>query len=196
MRAAAIRTRLICATMLFIACSGSLIAQNLKVRLEADRLRVSGPQVRLLTGRPLDRLRNGGSVIYVLELTVRTEKAGRVLTKVKERFTLSYDLWEEKFSVTRQATPTRSASNLSAAAAQAWCLDSLSIPASQLPGDRTFWVELEYQTEGPPAASKSDSNLTLSSLIDIFSRRSPEEQQLHDIDVVGPFHLEDLRKKR
>src|SRR5688572_9001977 len=136
--------------MLFLACSGNLLAQNLKVRLEADRLRISGPQLRLLTGRPLERLRNGSSVTYVLELTVRTEKAGRVLSRVRERFSLSYDLWEERFSVTRQATPTRSASNLSAAAAQAWCLDNLSLAAAHLPGDRAFWVELEYQTEEAP----------------------------------------------
>ncbi len=160
--------------VLCIACGVSLLAQNLTVRVEGDRLRVAGPQFHFLAGRALERLHNGATVTYELQLTARTERAGLILSRVLQRFTFSYDLWEEKLSVTRLDSPSRSASNLSASRAEAWCLDNLSLPITELPGDRQFWVALEYETEDPKDANKSDgSGLTLGGLIDIFGRKPP-----------------------
>jgi hypothetical protein len=181
---------------LYTFCGSLVWAQNLKVRVEGDRLRVSATQLRLITGRPLERLHNGATVPYVLQLSARTERAGRVLTKVLERFTLSYDLWEEKFTVTRLGTPARSASNLTAAAAEAWCLDNLFLPIETLAPDRPFWVELEFETEELRDPGKSDdSPFTLSSLIDVFSRRGRDDQQIHGVVEVGPLRIQDLRMK-
>ena len=59
-----------------------------------------------------------------------------------------------------------------------------------------FWITLEYETEEPKDTSKTDSSgLTLSSLIDIFSRKPRDEQQVRGFDEIGPVRLDDLRKK-
>jgi len=173
------------------------LAENLKVRIDGDRLRVSGDAIHFLTGRPLDRLHNGAVVTYVLQLTVRAERAGRVLSRLAERFTFSYDLWEEKFAVTKQGVPSRSASNLSPSGAESWCLDNLSIPAAQVPADRNVWLSVDYESEEPKdAAPNSDSPLTLGTLIDIFSRRPRNDQQVHGSVEIGPVSLDELRKKK
>ena len=175
---------------------GSL-AEGLKVRIDGDRLRSSGAQLHFLTGRPLERLHNGRTVTYVLELLIRSERAGRVLARMAERFTFSYDLWEETFSVTRLASPARSASNLSGIAAEAWCLENLSVPVAEIPVDRPFWVGVEYASEEPKESAKTETAiLTLGSLIDIFSRRPRDEQQVRGaVEEAGPFRLQDLLKK-
>ena len=177
---------------------GSLtgFGQNLKVRAEADRLRVSAGQLHFLTGRALEKLHDGASVTYRLLLTIHSEKAGKTLARVLQRFTVSYDLWEEKFSATRLDTPARSASNLSSAKLEAWCLDNLSLPLAELPANRSFWVRLEFETEEPRDPGNPDNSpLTLSSLIDIFSRRGHEDETVRGFDEVGPLTLTELRKK-
>jgi hypothetical protein len=193
----AVRCRIIVSFLLTAAFTTLLFAEHLRVRVEADRLRLSAPQLHFLTGRPLDRLHNGATVTYRLELTVRNDRGGRHQSRVVERFKFSYDIWEERVTVTRLGTPTRSASNLSIVGAEAWCLDNLSLSAAELPKDRQFWVALEYQSEEPKeTAASEDSGLTLSSLIDIFSRRSRDEQQVRGVDEAGPFRLDDLKKNK
>jgi hypothetical protein len=161
-------------------------------------MRVGGPQLHFLTSGALDRLHNGATVTYELQLSVRTEQTGHALSRVLQRFTFSYDLWEEKFSVTRLDSPARSASNLSASRAEGWCLNNLSLPLADLPGERQFWVALEYETVEPRDSSGSDNAAlaTLSGLIDIFSRRPKDDQHIHGIDEVGPFRLADLKRGR
>jgi hypothetical protein len=189
-------SRLIIALLLCVVCGTNAFTQHLKPRIEGERLRVSGPQLNFLTSRALERLQNGVTVTYTLQMTARAERAGRVLSRVLERFRFSYDLWEEKYSVTRLSSPTRSASNLSVNAVEAWCLDNLSLPVAELPSARSFWITLEYETEESRDLNKSDSaGLTLSGLIDIFSRRPRNEEQIRGLDEVGPFRVDELRKK-
>jgi len=181
-----------------LICQVSLMADELRLRVEGDHVRLSAPQIHFLTGRPLERLHNGAAVTYLMQLTVRTERlGGKVLARIPVRFAVSYDLWEEKFSVTRQAVPERSASNLSATAVESWCFENISLPVSDLPPDRTFWVTLEYQSEAPKEVNKPDPvSLTLGSLIDIFSRKPRDDQEVHGSAEAGPLRLDDLRKKK
>ena len=182
---------------IFIFCRISLTADDLRLRVEDDHVRVSAPQTHFLTGRPLERLHNGAAVTYLMQLTVRAERAGKILARTPVRFTVSYDLWEEKFSVTRQSVPARSASNLSAAAVESWCFENISLLVSDLPADRTFWISLEYQSEEPKEVNKPDPvTLTLGSLIDIFSRKPRDEEEVHGSAEAGPLRLDDLRKKK
>ena len=46
-----------------------------------------------------------------------------------DRFTVSYDVWEEKFSVVRVSDFRRSLMLLSASSAESWCLDNIVISA-------------------------------------------------------------------
>jgi hypothetical protein len=193
-----VRYRLLIVLTLAMAWAGSLLAQNLKARVDGDRLRITSGKLHFLTGRPLERLHNGAAVTYVLRLTLRGERAGRMLSRIAERFTFSYDLWEEKFSVTWMALPARSVSNLSASAAESWCLENLSLPISEAPDDRPFWLSVEYESEDPRDSGETEgSPLTLGSLIDIFSRRSRTDQEVKgSSEELGPLRLQDLMRKK
>ncbi|HYM11458.1 MAG TPA: hypothetical protein VEU62_12040 [Bryobacterales bacterium] len=169
-------------------------AAALVVHAQGDRLRFSAPSLRFLTGKPLERLHNGASVTFDFQLTLFAGARTARLEQSFAQFVSSYDLWEEKFSVVRLgAAARRSASHLSAAAAEAWCLDNLMLPAARLSRDKPFWVRLELREEDPKErpAEPGDPGLTLARLIEIFSRPA-REQQLHLVEEAGPLRLMDL----
>ena len=59
-------------------------------------------------------MRNGASVTYDMQLIDSDTKVAKLmLRRGFERFVVSYDLWEEKFSATRMRTARTSASHLS-----------------------------------------------------------------------------------
>jgi hypothetical protein len=181
--------------VLVAIAAGAELPQSLTPRLESERLRVSAPRLRFLTGEPLERLQNGASVTYEFELTVRSERNGRTLGSVRQRYVVSYDLWEEKFAITRLEPGPRSVSHLSAAAAEAWCIDNISLPTTGLAPDRPFWIRLEFRAEAAADTGQQseETGFTLSGLIDIFSKKGPDEQ-LHGYSEAGPFLLAELRK--
>jgi hypothetical protein len=175
----------------------SAIAESLKLRIDGDHLRVSAPQVHFLTAHALERLHNGAVVNYLLQLTVRAERTGKILARTPEHFTVSYDLWEERFAVKRLAVPERSASNLSASAAESWCIENLSMSVAQLPSDRPFWIVLEFESESvKDSGNSAPGSLTLGNLIDIFSRKPRDESEIRGFEEIGPVRLNELRKKK
>ena len=114
------------------------------------------------------------------------------------RFALSYDIWEERYSVTKIgqfSDSRRSVSHLSAQAAEDWCVDKLMIDRSQVPADRDFYVQLDLRAEDPKDQSGiiGDPGINLTRLIEMFGRvpRSPQERWLFNS---GPFRLPDLKK--
>jgi hypothetical protein len=173
-----------------------LAGQSLSARIDRDQLRVLSPRLHFLIGEPLTRLRNGATVNYEFQLVLRTDRNSRPVARAQQRFAVSYDLWEEKFAVTRLDTAPRSVSHLSAAAAEAWCVDNVSVPVAALAPEQPFWLRLDFRTEDPSDSINHSENtgMTLSGLIDIFSRRSRGEQ-LRGFDEAGPLRLSDLRKK-
>lgn len=149
-----------------------VLAQDLTVRRAADALLVSAPRLHFLTGKPLERMRNGASVTYDMQLSVLNESRQLVLRRGFERFVVSYDLWEEKFSATRMRTARTSASHLSAEAAESWCLDRLSVPVGGLGTDKPVIVRLDIRAQESKdrRASDDDTGISLGRLIEIFSR--------------------------
>jgi hypothetical protein len=173
----------------------SVNAQSLRVAAEGDQLRIAAPQLRLLTKDAMDRLHDGASVAYALTIAVSSTPDGAPLDQMTYRFIFSYDLWEEKFAVTRLEPSPRAISHLTAAAAEAWCLDALVIRVSRLNADRPFWLTLTYRAEAPAAAGGADdSGFTLGGLVDIFSRPN-RRQQMNGSRKAGPFRLTDLRRR-
>lgn len=173
-------------------------AQTLIPRLNGDSIHVTAPRLRFLTGRPLDRLKNGAAVSYAGQLTLSVNANVSVFARSLERFGFSYDLWEEKFAVSRLAgsEPKRSASHLAAAAAETWCLDQLAVPTAGLSADRPFWLRLEMRAEEEREAASNipDPGVMLTRLIEIFSRPA-RPQQPRWIEEAGPMRLADIRKR-
>ncbi len=147
---------------------------SLVVERRGNLLHVAAPQLHFLEGKPLERLTNGASITYLLELVLAP--GGSAETKLQERFILSYDLWEEKFSVVQAGTSRHTASHMSAAAAEAWCLDNMPLPVPAFGPDKPFTVRLDVSyAETASAGTESNPTLTLAGLIDVFSRKKREE---------------------
>jgi hypothetical protein len=174
-------------------------ADGLAVFLDGDYLRVSLPHLDFLKGKPLDRLKDGASVAFVGSVTITTSPNS--LTPVARsfaQFALSYDIWEERFSVTKigqSPGSRRTASHLSAQAIESWCIDNLVIDRGLIPADKQFYVQLDLRAEDPSdqLGIIGDPGVNLTRLIEYFGRqtRSPQGRWLFNS---GPFRLEDLKK--
>lgn len=169
--------------------------ERLNVTWDGDDLHVAAPQLHFLAGKPLDRLKDGAVVVFLTQLTLTTDNFNSILRRRPERFVFSYDLWEEKFSVTKLGEGQRMAAHLSAAAAEAWCLDNVSISTSDLPQDRPFWLRFDLRAAEAKdeAAVIGDSGLNLTRLIEMFSRL-PRDQQPQWTAQAGPLRLGDLKR--
>ena len=156
-----------------IVIGTTLAADPLEARLDGDHIRVSAPSLRFLVETPLEHLHNGTSVTFTLTLGLRKEPDVPAAELDTQRCTVSYDLWEEKFAVTHLAPTPSSISHLSAEAAEAWCVDKLSLPIARIANDQPFWLRLEFVEESMADESRDSGpfGLALGNLIDIFSRR-------------------------
>jgi len=170
-----------------------LSAQTVSVKLDGEQLRVSVPQLHFLSSEVLQRLRNGIAVNYVFKVGFTANRYSRPATVTSYRFVISYDIFEEKFAVSRIEPNPRSITHLSESAAQLWCLDSIAIASTGLPADQPFWVNLEYQTVEPKPATTESGESLIGQLIDVFSRKAQREDS-HGALTGGPFSLSDLRK--
>ena len=156
-------------------------------------MRISAPAFTFIEGSILTRLRDGQSIDVALDLTIFARPAASPLANTHQRCVLSFDLWEERFAATRPGKPPRSLSHLTARRAEAWCLEGLAVPVSELSGlgrDASFWIKLIARMQNLPAESTADeqASSTLGKLVDIFSRRrdvAPPERILE----AGPFRL-------
>ncbi|HYK91659.1 MAG TPA: hypothetical protein VE398_23025 [Acidobacteriota bacterium] len=143
----------------------------LSVERRDNYLHVAAPQLHFLEGKSLDQLQNGASVAYVFELTLTSDQ--KIIARSQQRFILSFDLWEEKFSVVQAGAHGRSRSHLTAPMAEAWCLDSLQIPIPALSPERSFVIKLDCRATMNVDESNEDSSpgLSLAGLIDALSRK-------------------------
>jgi hypothetical protein len=182
------------ALVFVIACV--VVAQSATARIEGEQLHLVASRVHFLTGEALQRLRDGATVNYEFQLTARPERSGKLLGRAANRFAVSYDLWEEKFAITKLGASPKAVSHLTASAAEVWCIDNTLMPVGVLPQNEAFWIRLDYRAEnaGTLADQTDSSSFSLSSLVDIFSRRARGEQ-LHGSEEVGPLRLNDLKRK-
>jgi hypothetical protein len=164
------------------------------VHRELGRLRVSSSKVQFLEGKPLDRLHDGASVVFVIQLGLLANNKTTTLARSAARFEVSYDLWEEKFAVTRLTAPRKTASHLTSYETEAWCLDNLTFSAAGIPPDSPFWVRLDVRPEEPNEVTPlgEDLGITLARLVDLFSR-PPRAGDTRKRSDAGPFRLKDLR---
>ena len=190
---------LIAALLLCLPGAVSSASEDLVVRLDGDYLRISLPHVDFLKGKPLDRLKDGASVAFIGHVTISTSPNS--LTSVATemaRFAFSYDIWEERFSITKMGESPgsrRTASHLSAQMAENWCLDNLSIDRSLVPVDKPFYVQLDLFADESRDQSGiiGDPGVNLTRLIEMLGRapRGPRERWLL---TSGPLRLTDLKK--
>jgi hypothetical protein len=176
-----------------IACVvAPLLAQSVAVETSGGTVRVRSGFV-FIEGDVLDQLRDGRSVRVDLELTVLADPRGAALAAARQSFNVSFDLWEERLAVTRLGTPARSVSHLRPRDAEAWCLQSLSVPRADLGPlgpDTPFWIRLTLQVPDLALSGDTDGDdlFTIRRLIEVFSRR-PRDGNLVKVVEAGPFRL-------
>ncbi len=170
----------------------SLSAQTLTVDVVGDVLKIRVSGFNFLQGDPLARLKDGRSVHVELAALALSGPGKPPTATARRGFALSYDLWEERFAVTTVETRSQSASHLSLAAVEAWCVEQLAIPVSALGAlgrDLPLWIRLESRAlDGDSAASTEDSGYTLQALIDVLSRRRKTASPSSTFEA-GPFRL-------
>jgi hypothetical protein len=166
--------------------------------LDGDLLRISAPQLSFLAGKPLERLKDGASVAFVGQVTVATSPGSVVpVARAAARFALSYDIWEEKFSITLfgdKPGARRAVSHLSVSGAENWCLDNLTLPRAEIPSNAPFWVQLDLRAEDPRDALGvvGEPGINITRLIEVFSRPTRGSQPRWMLSA-GPYKLGELR---
>ena len=188
-----------------LACLGAVCAfavgptpARLFAFLDGDLLRISAPQLNFLSGKPLERLKDGASVAFVGQVTVSSSPGSLMpLSRAAARFAFSYDIWEERFSITLigdRPGSRRSASHLSAGGAESWCLDNLSLPRASLPIASPFWVQLDLRAEDPRDALGvvGEPGINITRLIEVFSRPTRGSQPRWMLST-GPYKTDEMR---
>jgi hypothetical protein len=180
-------------TLWVLLCVDGL-AQSIPILLErhGDHLSAAAPQLHFISGKALERLRNGSTITYVLMLAVLPEHSKK--QTIHAKFMVSYDLWEENYSVSKMPDG-RTASRLTAANAEAWCLENMTIPVRSVPERQSFVLRLECTVEeAEEKASGETSGMIFADLVEIFSRKKHEAPPRWEISA-GPFRLEDLKNR-
>ena len=148
---------------------------------DGDTLRPVTPGFHFLTGKPLERLRYGNTVVFLAKLTLFDDDHVTVFRQSAQRFSVSCDLWDdEHFRVTIPGANPEAMNGLTAARAEAWCLDNISISVLGMPPERVFWLRFDLGAADPKELSSvvGDTGISLSSLIEYLSRR-PGPRQPH-----------------
>lgn len=181
---------LIGAELLGLGVSG----EELLVRGASGEVHVATPRLHFLTGKSLERLHDGALVPFDFQLSIAAGSKTNVVARSVERFTVSYDVWQEKFSVIRLRDFRKSNLSLSSTAAESWSLDNIFVPAAVLPADRQLWARLEIRSVDlrDQTAPVRDPNISIATLIEIFSR-NPRPQQDHWSFESAAFRLADLK---
>jgi hypothetical protein len=169
----------------------------LKVEIGGDSLRISANQPRFLTDKTLDKLHKGLTVTLVVDLTIVTEPSPETPYHVRERFAFSFDLWEEKYSVFQSPPDGRYVSHLSAASAEEWCLQNISIPLDAVPDRHSFMIQLEciIEENGDGKLGEDAPGFTIAGLIEYFSRKK-SEGILHWKASTGLLRFNDLKQQQ
>jgi hypothetical protein len=195
MSGAAAHIRRTCLLLTCLGFAGALCVtgQNLLLRSSDHQIRLAAPNFRFINGKALERLQNGLAVPFDIQVSVYGENRS-VLWKDFERFTLSYDLWEERFSVTRLRSQRSSASHLTAQQAEAWCLDRFAIPQANLPADRTVHFRVDVFAREPRSSGDSgrEEPLSLGTLIDLLSRPAKPQHLAHSRVESGPVRVGEI----
>jgi len=166
-------------------------ADSLTVSYDGDNLRVRSPDLHFLAGKPLERLQEGSTVVYLASTILYRDRWITPWKRAEARFVVSYDvLGEDKFAVNTPGPPPRHALNLSKAATEAWCLDNIWISVADIAPDRQFWLQLELRTGSQRDLSSvlGDTGISVD-LIDLLSRPGAEPPLARR---AGPLRLADL----
>jgi hypothetical protein len=188
--ARSVLTALICVDLIALTVSSG----DLFIRQSAGEIHVTAPHAHFLTGRALERLHDGAVAAFDLQFSVAAGSKTNVVARAVERFIVSYDVWQERFSVVRLRDFRKSGAKASAIAAESWCVDNMALPASLLPSNQELWAKLEIRgvDQKDQASAWAGAGISVTTLIEIFSRPTRPQQEHWSLETAA-FHLSDLQ---
>jgi hypothetical protein len=172
---------------------------GLGVRLNDNVLSLQAAPVHFLAGKPLANLKDGATIAYSFQLSlIDSQRMARLRTA--ERFVISYDLWEERFSIAQLPRANAGgaaarASNLTLDAAEQWCIQRLLIPVASLGRTQEFRLRLEVRADQPRRRERrvvDESPVSLATLIEVFSRPARDQQNTWQSET-APFRIGELK---
>lgn len=179
----------------------AMFAENLILKARDNRLEFSTPYP-FLSGQPalLTRLKNAAEVPFIIQTSLYQGDPHHMVRHAEDRFVVSWDLWQESFSVVRIGARKR-ASHLTAAQVEKWCMGQMDLDTTGISPTDPLWAKLDIRAEDPSKDSNpfgrgqiNESGLSLTPLIELFSR-PPRPQQVHYGPIQsGPYTLEQLRR--
>jgi hypothetical protein len=175
-------------------CTAALSsAQSLTIDTTRESLKIRAHGFSFLKGKPLARLKDGQSVRVELTVMVLPAPGQPEAATIRRIFSLSYDLWEERFAVTTVDRRSESVTHLAQPAAEAWCIEQLAIPLTVLGTvgrDKPFWIRLGYRILDPEDTPEPGHwEYTIQALIDLLSRRRSRMESAPQTIEAGPFKL-------
>jgi len=181
---------------LAIPLSAARADDPLEVTFDGDNIHVAAPGLHFLTGKPLERLKNAATVVFVSQITLFSDDHGTLFRRpVAERLIVSYSLWEEKFSVTiRGGDYTRTTPRLlTAQQAESWCIENLAISSLGLAPERPFWLRFELRAaeQKDLGSLLGDAGISLGGLIQFLGQKRGANDPYWRRDA-GPLRLMDL----
>lgn len=152
-------------------------AGTMDVAFDGDTLRPLMPDLHFLTGRALERLKDARTVVFLSQITLLRDDHVTPFRRAPQRFYVSYDIWEGRFKVTIPGVTPESRLGLTAAQAEAWCMENMTVSALGVPPNEDFWMRFDLRTADPKdlASIVSESGISISALIELFSRKPDGE---------------------
>lgn len=175
-------------------------AEEVLLNWHDNRLEFSAPRVRFLEeGKPMELLHNAEAVPFGFQVTLWSGNHNHIFERLHDEFVVSYNLWEEKFMVVKTQSPARKIEHLTAPDAEKWCWQQMTLDVTGIAPDEPLWVRLDVRAEddkGSPLFGRgvSQSGISLTTLIDLFSR-PPRRGQTHwGPYELGPFTIDELKR--
>ena len=166
-----------------------------------NRLDFSTP-VHFLVGPPLARLRNAEAVPFDIQTKLWSGNRNNLVRQAEYRFVISWDIFQEDYSVVAFQTPHKSKTHLTAALAEKWCTDQMTLDTTGLSSSEPIWTLLDIRAEDPirdggpfGRGEIGESGISLTPLIEVFSR-PPRPQQPHWTFKRGPERLDQITRTR
>jgi hypothetical protein len=165
-------------------------AQTMTLATVGGMLHARAPELRVLEGRVLGHLRDGRAVRVTVSLELLRSRGGAAFARAESEFNVSFDLWQERFAVTRTGATPRSVSHLTAQAAETWCLENVTMPLATVSADRraAVWARVTARPRPEPPVRSEAVPFGIPRLIDALSRRGEQEEPARTVQG-GPFQV-------
>jgi hypothetical protein len=179
----------------------AMVAEELVLRAQGNRLDFQTPGLHYLTGRSLARMKNSEALAFDFQVKLASGSKTNIVRDSTARFIISYALWEEgekRFNIVKVLPSRKKAPGLMTAnEAEAWCVQEMSLDVNGIPGNEKLFAHMEIRGDGererPLFSKPDDDGISLRGLIDRFSRL-PQATQPHWELEAGPLTLEQLRR--